>query len=278
MTSSPVTLTNVIIADDRVCNSVCGFVYGPGVYLEYANAYMSHVTVVRNTGGDGAGVHATYSPTWPDGRYDSMAYITNSIVSSNTVGVRNEKSKVWLESTLWGTGTWRNGANTSGSGTSTRNHDYDGDPPYVDGFKGDYHLAAGSPAIDKGLSTGVMTDFDNQPRPIPNTGIPDLGANEYWACQEIGAIGVVGPQSGSMNAPIAFGAVITPSAPTPNVGYVWTPEPETGQGTANAIFRFARFGEYTVGVTAVNCGGAVFASRVVTIGPRRIFPPLALKN
>jgi hypothetical protein len=36
---------------------------------------------------------------------------------------------------------------------------------------------AGSAAIDVGVATSVSTDIDNEPR----FGIPDLGADEYWA-------------------------------------------------------------------------------------------------
>lgn len=38
-----------------------------------------------------------------------------------------------------------------------------------------FHLKAGSPAIDKGINTGITTDLDGNPRPV---GLPDLGAYE----------------------------------------------------------------------------------------------------
>jgi hypothetical protein len=44
----------------------------------------------------------------------------------------------------------------------------------------DYHLTAASAAIDRGVDAGVTTDIDGQPRPNPETGIPDLGVDEFW--------------------------------------------------------------------------------------------------
>jgi len=40
----------------------------------------------------------------------------------------------------------------------------------------DFHLKAGSPAIDKGAPTGTTIDLDGKPRPV---GLPDLGCYEY---------------------------------------------------------------------------------------------------
>ena len=42
---------------------------------------------------------------------------------------------------------------------------------------GDYHIDAGSAAIDKGIDAGVKTDIDFHPRPYLT---PDLGSDEYW--------------------------------------------------------------------------------------------------
>lgn len=50
-------------------------------------------------------------------------------------------------------------------------------PLFVDRSNRDYHLDAGSPAIDAGLDIGLSPDLDNQPRPFPGT-LPDIGAYE----------------------------------------------------------------------------------------------------
>ncbi len=55
------------------------------------------------------------------------------------------------------------------------------DPGFVDTGVNNYKLTASSFAIDKG-DTGIFIAFDlnGQPRPNPNTSIPDLGAYEFY--------------------------------------------------------------------------------------------------
>jgi parallel beta-helix repeat protein len=55
-----------------------------------------------------------------------------------------------------------------------------GDAKYVNPSAGDFHLQAGSPAIDAGSSVDAPnTDFDGISRPQPAGGIDDIGAYEY---------------------------------------------------------------------------------------------------
>ena len=60
-------------------------------------------------------------------------------------------------------------------------HDLAGDPnfvnPGVDPATADFHLRAGSPAIDRGIHLGYTADYDR--RPVPVGPAPDLGAYEY---------------------------------------------------------------------------------------------------
>ncbi len=73
-------------------------------------------------------------------------------------------------------------------------------------------------------------------------------------------------------APVTAGEAVTltaltdPPTPNPTVTYVWTPTPISGQGTAQAIYRWQAVGTYPVTVTATNCGGTVLgtANLVVT--------------
>lgn len=52
-----------------------------------------------------------------------------------------------------------------------------GDPRFVDPADGDFHIGAGSAAIDAGVDAGVTTDIDGDPRPIGPTS--DVGADEW---------------------------------------------------------------------------------------------------
>jgi hypothetical protein len=53
-------------------------------------------------------------------------------------------------------------------------------PLFLDPANGDYHLQAGSPAIDQAVSTSVSSDIDGSFRPL---GLwPDIGADEFYPC------------------------------------------------------------------------------------------------
>lgn len=55
-------------------------------------------------------------------------------------------------------------------------------PAFVNAAGGDFHLTAGSPAIDKGLTLAeVPNDFDYGKRPFPTGGAADIGAFEFGA-------------------------------------------------------------------------------------------------
>ncbi len=109
------------------------------------------------------------------------ATLTNTIVASQTVGIYAEpNAPVSLVAMLWGDEAWNNGDDWDGSGqilTGTLN--YRGDPLFVDPAHGDYHISANSPTRDKGVDAGMTTDMDGEIRPHPDTGIPDIGADEY---------------------------------------------------------------------------------------------------
>ncbi|MGL5891287.1 MAG: hypothetical protein ACRC3B_15465, partial [Bacteroidia bacterium] len=52
-----------------------------------------------------------------------------------------------------------------------------GDPVYISNFT-NLHSSA-LQLFDAGTNVGVVTDFDNDPRPLPPTGLVDIGADEY---------------------------------------------------------------------------------------------------
>ena len=154
-------LTNNIIADNRAN------IAGSGLWIGGSQPYLLHATIARNTGGDGSGVFAT-----DDGSgTNSTVTMTNTVWVSQTVGITVTAGSVAVaQGVLW----FGNGTNTSGAGTITVSNAFTGNPAFApDG----YHLMVGSAAIDKGVNAGVTTDIDGQPR----FGVPDLGADEYWA-------------------------------------------------------------------------------------------------
>jgi hypothetical protein len=154
-------LTNNVITDNQ------SSIAGSGLWIGGSQPQLLHTTIARNTGGDGSGVFVT-----DDGSgTNSTVTMTNTVLASQTVGVTAGAGSVAaVDGVLW----FGNGANTGGAGSIPISHASTGDPAFApDG----YHLTAGSAAIDQGVSAGVTTDMDGQPR----LGVPDLGADEYWA-------------------------------------------------------------------------------------------------
>ena len=143
--------------------------YGAGIRVQNDGARFLHTTIARSVG-DGIAVVA------------GSLRMTNTILVGNTRGVR-----VWsnctatLSNTLWGIGDWANTDDsvlqdeTSVLDTGTDN--YWEAPAFVDAVAGDYHIGPTSGAIDRGAYAGVSRDMDDEPR----LGVPDLGADEYWA-------------------------------------------------------------------------------------------------
>jgi hypothetical protein len=109
----------------------------------------------------------------------STVIISNTIIVSQTVGITvTAGNTAVLEGMLWGSGIWANGVDWVGEGTVNEGAiNIREDPGFVDPLNDDYHLAAGSAAIDAGIDAGVLFDIDGDPRPVGPR--PDIGADEY---------------------------------------------------------------------------------------------------
>ena len=164
--ASDAMLVNNVVADNRI-----GSEKGSGIYIA-SNPRLLHNTIARNTGGDGSGIHVVLTST---------VRLTNTILVSHTVGITVAANcTATLEYTLWASGTaWANTTNWAGSGTINHSHDYGGDPAFQNPAAHDYHITAGSAAVDKGVNAGVTTDIDGESRPQGTA--PDLGADEWLA-------------------------------------------------------------------------------------------------
>lgn len=161
--SGPFTLTNNLVADNYAQTA------GSGLWLEgtSTNATLGrllHTTIADNRG-SGQGVFM--------GGYTTLAFTNTIIASHHSVGITvTTGSTVTLEATLW----HDNGSDIGGGGTIlTGTVNVYGDPAFVNPSVWDYHLAAGSAAIDAGVDAGVTTDIDGESRDAS----PDIGADEY---------------------------------------------------------------------------------------------------
>lgn len=163
-------LTNTVIANNVVS------LEGAGVYIPTSGAVrMLHVTLARNTGGDGSGVTLSGNELLA-----STLWMTNTILTYQDVGIQvTDASTVTVNGVLW----FANPDNVIQSDQATVYlwNEHTGDPAFLDPDGGDYHLGELSAARNMGIPSGVFWDLDDQPRPM-GWGW-DLGADEYFEFQ-----------------------------------------------------------------------------------------------
>ncbi len=126
------------------------------------------VSLLHNTlsgSGAGYGVHVTSGYVTMD--------LSSNIIANHSWGIASDvlpaESPLSAEHTLF----WNNGDN----GIVGADPIY-GDPAFVDPDGGDYHVWAGSAAIDAAIDVGEPNDLDGDTRPIGPA--PDIGADEAW--------------------------------------------------------------------------------------------------
>jgi len=176
--------------------------------------------------------------------YLGTAGLVSAVSNAGGLGIITAGSTATLDATLWG-----NDTDWAGAGTIiTGNHNYWGDPDFLDPDAGDYHIGLGSAARDAGIDAGVLTDIDYQFRDAQ----PDLGADEYvasdcWARLNDGAI-YTNVQAAVACQPVT-GATLTWQPITPTVGQVVTFTAEAA-GTGPITYTWA-FGDGGTGVGAM---------------------------
>jgi hypothetical protein len=101
------------------------------------------------------------------------AVLTNTLVATHTLGGLSGAGIV-ADTTLF----YNSGTPCVDGATCTNS--LSGDPKFVNPAEGDYHISAGSAAIDTGVDAGVTDDIDGNRRPV-GVGY-DIGADEfgYW--------------------------------------------------------------------------------------------------
>jgi parallel beta-helix repeat protein len=260
-----VTLTNNVIARNTCCDA-SGWVGGAGVWLGSGDHALIHNTFADNAGGDGAGI-----------RLYGDAVLTNTIIANQTAGVvaASAGAAATLEGTLW----YGNDRDADGPGTVvTGTVDHHGDPTFVHPGADDYHLAEGSPAIDAGVDSGVGDDLDGDTRPRGLT--YDVGADETLdPIVPPAGVSINGPATGLIETMVRFSATVDPATAT-LPSYAWAPEPQSGQGTAQAAYRWSTGGVKPLTVTVSNRAGTARAGTTVRIqgGTVTVFLPLVLRH
>jgi len=157
-------VNNVVV--DNTANDL-----GSGLYINASAPRVLHLTIARNQGAAGSGIHLAGNST---------ASITNTVLISQTTGLNVDAgSTATLTATYWGNGEWANGADWIGAGSviSQLNY-YAGDPGFVAPQEQDYHITGASALVNLGVPSEVEDDLDGFPRDR----LPDLGADEYRTC------------------------------------------------------------------------------------------------
>jgi hypothetical protein len=138
---------------------------GGGAAIRLSGGRLRHVTIAHPTQGSGSAILMT----------SGTANITDTIIGGYTVGISQTGGTLSADYDLLFTTT---PTQTSGGTMNWGSHNLiNTNPRFVNPTAGDYHLAAGSPAIDAGTNVGVTTDLDGVARP-QGAGF-DIGAYEF---------------------------------------------------------------------------------------------------
>jgi predicted outer membrane repeat protein len=153
------------LADDLFADNRAGG-FGDGVNLD-GRFNLMHLTFGNKGLGSGTALYV-------DNDFSSVN-IVDTIIASHTVGINVTAGAVTDDYNLF----FGNAVNTMGPITST-GHSFVGNPLFVDPTHGNYHLAPGSAAKDRGIGTGNYldtTDIDGDNRWI-GAGT-DIGFDEF---------------------------------------------------------------------------------------------------
>jgi fibronectin-binding autotransporter adhesin len=88
--------------------------------------------------------------------------ITDTIITSHTVGIKQTAGALLLNADLF----FGNSVSVVLGGSYVISGVVTTDPKFINPAAYDYHLGAGSGAIDSGINAGVLSDIDGDPRPI----------------------------------------------------------------------------------------------------------------
>ena len=219
--SSDATLVNNMVADNQIADWLIIEGADCGLYIGASSPNLAHTTIARNTGGaTGVGV-CVHSRDFP-----ATVTMDNTILVGHAVGIDVAAGNTaTLEATMWGSGTWANGTDSSGLGLIvTGAVNIWGDPAFVDPAGRDYHITADSAARDAGVDAGVTTDIDSEGRPI-GTGY-DIGADEWVPLEPTPTpTGTPTPTDTPTNTPTLTPSPTSTSTPTLTPTNTATPTP-----------------------------------------------------
>lgn len=196
------------LSNTIVKNMAAAAIYGQGSDITGTNCVFANCgqyVAALTIGGTYLFEHCTFANYWADKRDTPSLVLNNYYVTAGNVAIvrglnayfgncivyGSVSEEVALDSLNTGSpgGAFaykfdhcilRTGLNTT-NGLHYNNVYKNVDPGFRDPSLNNYQLTSTAGAIDKG-STGIVIplDLNNNPRPNPNTSIPDLGAYEYY--------------------------------------------------------------------------------------------------
>ena len=165
-------LDNSILAGNIACmSSDCGD--GAQVYIDHTSGSNNRADIVFTTIAD-AGLNPSQGIYYFSPFAEDNLYITNTIITSHTVGIYNPDSNVSVYYSLF------HGNTVIHSGkpflAAVGNVPDQPDPLFVNPSQDNYNIQDGSPAVDAGFNAGIAVDIDGEVRP-QGSGF-DIGADE----------------------------------------------------------------------------------------------------
>ena len=163
--------TNLTLVNNIIAQNPAGGVFVRGTASGPLAASLVNNTIAQN------GREGVYAG-WFSSGYSTLT-LTNNIIVDHTIGIYAypdlNPNVVTATHTLF----YGNNDDTGGSIITSTDEITGSDPLFIDPAGKDYHLRAGSPAIDAGVSVPwLMSDVDGDPRPWPAGGDYDIGADE----------------------------------------------------------------------------------------------------
>ena len=206
---------------------------------------VKHATIVDDEENSTSGVGLT----------TGTLFLGNSIITDFDTGLLNVNGTVNQDYNLFE----QNGTDIDGTFTGGT-HTIGGDPFFINPENDDYHLGAGSAALDAGTDAGIVVDTDGNPRPI-GPGF-DIGFDEADPITGL-AITYSPSPTVTVQTPATFTATLTGGN---GVLYAWDFGDGSSAESGNPVTHtYSQPGIYSATVTATNSSGSVSTSVEVEV-------------